>query len=123
MYRHTIPSKSRLPREWDASSLLCLDRQLLKAVEHCFWAKMAPKRYAAVMLFVMLMFQGVGAFKVTGVTSTATNISGLRPFRRDIEEFSQSGAAFDLYIQALNEFQRMDQDDPLSYYQVAGKYS
>jgi tyrosinase len=49
------------------------------------------------------------------------NASMPRPFRLDINDLAQSGPAFDLYIQALSELQRTNQDDPLSYYQIAGE--
>ncbi|ERF72312.1 hypothetical protein EPUS_02199 [Endocarpon pusillum Z07020] len=60
------------------------------------------------------------AFVVTGISAGVNNATGERPFRRDINELYMSGPAWDLFILSLREFQQADQDDPLSYYQVAG---
>ncbi len=61
------------------------------------------------------------AFAVTGIAAEVHNITGERPFRHDINQFYMSGPSWDLFILALREFQQMNQDDPFSYYQVAGK--
>lgn len=61
------------------------------------------------------------AFAVTGISAGVNNETGERPFRHNINELYMSGAAWDLFILSLREFQQVDQDDPLSYYSVAGK--
>lgn len=61
------------------------------------------------------------AIKVTGATGGHNSTTGARPYRVDINDFAQSGPPFDLYIQALNQLQKTDQADPLSYFQIAGE--
>jgi tyrosinase len=61
------------------------------------------------------------AVAVTGISAGVNAATGERPIRHDINELYMSGTTWDLFILALREFQRTDQDDPLSYYQVAGK--
>ena len=63
----------------------------------------------------------VDAFAVTGISAGVNNATGERPFRHDINELYMSGPAWDLFILSLRKFQQVNQDDPLSYYQVAGK--
>jgi hypothetical protein len=72
------------------------------------------------LVWSAMLCQLAYCFKITGVPGGMNNASIPRPFRLDINDLAQSGPAFDLYIQALNELQRTDQDDPLSYYQIAG---
>lgn len=74
------------------------------------------------LLFSCLLLQRVSlAFKITGATGGHNVTTGARPYRLDINDFSQSGPPFDLYIQALNQLQKTDQADPLSYFQIAGE--
>ncbi len=61
------------------------------------------------------------AFAITGISAGVDPVTGERPFRHDINDLYMSGPAWDLFILSLREFQQVDQDDPLSYYQVAGK--
>ena len=60
-------------------------------------------------------------FTITGVAAGVNLTSGERPFRPDINELYMSGPAWDLYILALRSFQGVRQDNPLSYFQIAGK--
>lgn len=43
------------------------------------------------------------------------------PLRLEIRQLRDNKYAWDLYILALSMFQYADQDDPLSWYQIAGK--
>lgn len=43
------------------------------------------------------------------------------PVRREIDHFAQSGPPFDLFILALQALQAREQNDPLSYFQIAGE--
>lgn len=70
---------------------------------------------------VLILFSLSTAFRVTGATEGHNVTSGARPFRLDLESFVTSGPAFDLYIQAMNQMQAMNQSDPLSYFQIAGE--
>lgn len=62
---------------------------------------------------------------VTGAPSLANRDSQLGlhgglPQRREINDFAQSGPAFDLYIASLRALQARDQADPQSYFQISG---
>jgi hypothetical protein len=71
--------------------------------------------------FSFLLLSQTTAFAITGISAGVNNVTGERPFRRDINDLYMSGPAWDLFILSLREFQQTNQDDPLSYYQVAGK--
>jgi tyrosinase len=68
-----------------------------------------------------LLLDHTEAFAITGISAGVNAVTGERPLRRDINDLYMSGPAWDLFILALRQFQQVDQDDPLSYYQVAGK--
>jgi hypothetical protein len=68
-----------------------------------------------------LLLHHARAIVITGISAGVNNITGERPFRRDINELYMSGPAWDLFILSLSAFQQMNQDDPLSYYQISGK--
>ena len=63
------------------------------------------------------------AFVVTGVQTGFRTSTDERPPRLEISDFEQSGPAFDLYIQCQNQIMARSQEDPLSYYGIASKYS
>jgi tyrosinase len=56
---------------------------------------------------------------VVGRLPSASN--GSTPLRLEIRDVKADKYRWDLYILALSMFQSVNQDDPLSYYQVAGK--
>lgn len=60
------------------------------------------------------------AIQVSGPPGGVDPNTGARPFRYEISDFQYSGAAFDLYILAMSDFQGVNQSDPLSYFQIAG---
>lgn len=62
----------------------------------------------------------VHSYAITGATGGVDPASGQRPARQEFTTFASSGAAFDLYIQALKSFTDDDQSQLLSYYQVSG---
>ena len=74
------------------------------------------------IIFVLLRFR-VTAYAITGVSAGVNSVTGERPFRQEINVFAVSGAAWDLYILALRQFQQANQNDSLSYFQIAGKLS
>lgn len=83
---------------------------------------MRPTSSGLFLFTVFTLFLGpANAVAVTGVSAGVNNVTGERPLRRDIKELYMSGPAWDLFVLALREFQEADQDDPLSYYQVAGR--
>lgn len=47
--------------------------------------------------------------------------NGSIPLRLEIRELQADKYKWDLYVLALSMFQSVSQDDPLSYYQVAGE--
>lgn len=61
---------------------------------------------------------------VTGAPSITNDdfqqLHGWLPQRREINDFAQSGPAFDLYIASLRALQARDQADPQSYFQISG---
>lgn len=56
---------------------------------------------------------------VVGKLPLAPN--GSTPFRPEIRDMRKDGYMWDLYILALSMFQSVSQDQPLSWYQVAGR--
>lgn len=76
-----------------------------------------------VLIFATLAAAGPACtrrYVVTGATGAVNNATGERPFRQDIQNFKDSGAAFDLFILALQSIQQRSQDDKFSWYQFAG---
>jgi hypothetical protein len=59
-------------------------------------------------------------FVVTGVQSGINTLTGERPLRKEITEFQKTGPAFDLYIQCQSRIMAREQQDILSYYEIAG---
>ena len=73
------------------------------------------------LLFILLSFsQNAFSYRITGATSGINAASGERPARRDLRSFQSSGAAFDLYIQALQMLQATNQANLLSHFEIAG---
>ena len=65
------------------------------------------------------------AVAVTGPSGANAGINsqtGERPFRQNILQFQNSGAAWDLYIQAHAQFAADGQSNQLSYYQISGEF-
>ena len=60
-------------------------------------------------------------FAITGLQGGVNAATGERPARQEISVFQHAGAAFDLYILALQQFAERDQADQFSYYQIAGR--
>ena len=87
---------------------------------------------------LLLVTRAVLAIKITGAGGSGdNNANAPQPFRYEINNFCQSGPAWDLYIQALSAIQSRDQvrtcprapvrlaanllqSDPMSYFQIAG---
>lgn len=76
--------------------------------------------YSIVVLFLGLHIPLISALSVTGALGGLQPGSRERPMRQEISGFAQSGAAWDLFVQALQEFQSAPITDMLSYFQVAG---
>jgi hypothetical protein len=62
----------------------------------------------------------VTAYAITGISAGVDSVTGERPFRKEINAFAASGAAWDLYVLSLRRLQQTNQTDPLSYFQIAG---
>lgn len=62
----------------------------------------------------------LAADAVTGINAGVNNVTGERPFRLNLKDFESSGPAFDLYIQALQQFQAEDQSELQSWYEICG---
>jgi hypothetical protein len=68
------------------------------------------------------IFTMSAAFVVTGATGGVDSRTSARPFRQDILKLQRAGgAAWDLYLQALQKFQQLDQGNALSWYQFNGE--
>lgn len=58
---------------------------------------------------------------VVGVSTGINNVTGQRPARININDlYDEAGLHWDLYVQALDMFQRVDMTEIESYYQIAG---
>lgn len=72
------------------------------------------------LVTLIALSKQITAYGITGLSGGVNYDTGERPARRDLRDLQSSGAAFDLYIQALAQFQADDQSDMLSYYEVSG---
>lgn len=63
------------------------------------------------------------SYSITGVQQDVDFTTGSRPFRLNINDFQNSGPAFDLYVLALQNFTQVDELELTSYFQVAGRQS
>jgi tyrosinase len=81
---------------------------------------------ASFLLFILslgaLLRTGSATYAITGAHGGVNAQTGARPFRQNLKDFQGSGPAFDLYIQALSQFQKNDQGNLLSWYEVAGEW-
>ncbi len=73
----------------------------------------------SVLSTLFLLFHCLAAVRITGASGNVSS-TGERPLRLEINDFANSGPAFDVFILALREFQLVNQSDPLSYFQIAG---
>jgi hypothetical protein len=73
-------------------------------------------------ILALFIFRVTG-YAVTGISAGVNSITGERPFRQEINVFAASGAAWDLYILSLRRLQQTNQNDSLSYFQIAGNSS
>jgi hypothetical protein len=77
---------------------------------------------AALCSVLALFASQATAYAITGISAGVDNVTGERPFRKEINTFATSGAAWDLYVLSLRRLQQINQTDPLSYFQVAGNF-
>ena len=84
---------------------------------------MAIARYRTswILLFFVVCTIASATFVITGVHAGVNAVTGQRPFRQEFSTFQNTGPAFDLYIQALQQLAQTNQSAMLSYYAVAGK--
>ncbi|KAM7207522.1 Di-copper centre-containing protein [Naviculisporaceae sp. PSN 640] len=79
-----------------------------------------PLRYLAVGAALSSATEAAN-ITVVGVSTGIDSRTHQRPTRRDIQElWSEAGPEWDLYILALSAFQSVDENDDLSYFQIAG---
>ena len=72
---------------------------------------------------LLAMGDVVSAVAITGALGGVNVATGQRPSRLEISTFQTSGGpAFDLFILAFQRFVQTNENDILSYYQVAGKW-
>jgi hypothetical protein len=75
---------------------------------------------AAWLSLLLCVAQFSSAVQVTGATGGINSSTGERPSRQEISTFSQSGAAWNVFILSLFELQRDSESDPMSYFRIAG---
>lgn len=63
------------------------------------------------------------SWQISGATSGIDKNTGARPFRLPIEELQASGPAWDLYVQAMQYWQSIDQTNMFSWYGIAGEHA
>ncbi|ESZ89927.1 hypothetical protein SBOR_9689 [Sclerotinia borealis F-4128] len=59
-------------------------------------------------------------YPISGVHTGVDTQTGARPARRDILDLQNDVPTWSIYIQALTAFQRVPEDDQLSWFQIAG---
>lgn len=73
-----------------------------------------------IILFVLSLTH-VQAYRVSGVTVGVNTVTGQRPFRQEIYYLQREDfPTFSLTILAVQKLLAVDQNDPLSWYQLAG---
>ncbi|KAL8909379.1 MAG: hypothetical protein Q9207_000214 [Kuettlingeria erythrocarpa] len=80
---------------------------------------MAHFRLACSLIIAAFTVLG-STYAIRGIQAGVDTQSGRRPFRQEFSVFKNSGPAFDLYILALQKLQSQDQNNPLSYFGIAG---
>lgn len=62
-------------------------------------------------------------YVVTGATGGVNKQTGERPVRQEIVQMQKTGGpAWDLFLLSLQAFQQKNQTEPLSWFQVSGKF-
>ena len=70
--------------------------------------------------FLFALAPIVQSYAITGVSAGVNMVTGERPLRQEVNSFSGSGPAWDLFILALRQMQQLDQSALLSFFQIAG---
>jgi tyrosinase len=83
---------------------------------------MKASRWAR-LVSVLALSKSISAYGITGISGGVNADTGERPSRLDLRTLQSAGPAFDLFIQALSQWQSDDQSDILSYYEIAGQFS
>lgn len=81
-------------------------------------AVIGVRLWAVLQILFCIAFQ-VQAYDIKGATG-GVKASGERPARQNLVTFQNSGAAFDLYIQSLDKFQKENQAAKLGFFEIAG---
>ena len=81
----------------------------------------SAKMYRYLTLSLILLNALVNAFAITGISAGVNQVTGERPFRQEINDFAQSGAAWDLFVLAFRQLQQTSQNNTISFYQIGGK--
>ena len=77
--------------------------------------------YLSCAFVALVLISASHAYAITGAQGGVNVASGERPARQEISTFQHAGAAFDLYILAMQQIMQKDQLDFASYYQISGK--
>ncbi|TVY16673.1 Polyphenol oxidase 1 [Lachnellula arida] len=82
---------------------------------------MQVQSFCTIALATLAYIHRVNAgFPITGVQTGVNSEFGTVPSRQNILDLYNDEAQFSLYIQALNSFQQVDENNLTSYFQVAG---
>ncbi|KAF7857179.1 hypothetical protein EAF04_009420 [Stromatinia cepivora] len=74
----------------------------------------------AISLLVCVNNIGASQFHIGGVHTGVDAQTGVRPVRKDILDLQKDLPTWSLYIRALISLQNVPEDDPLSWFQIAG---
>ncbi|KAG8527171.1 uncharacterized protein KY384_008601 [Bacidia gigantensis] len=72
------------------------------------------------LLLITCLFSLAYTYAITGASGAVDTSTGERPARQEFRLFTVSGAAFDLYILALQQLTQEEQNFQLSFFQVSG---
>ena len=75
-----------------------------------------------VALVALITSTANGSTIVTGAGPSVNASTDTIPIRQNIVNLQDAGPMWDLYILALRQFADVNDTNPLSYYQIAGKW-
>ena len=85
-----------------------------------FYFSCSHEQIMLLLAFFLLFRQSICYINATGVFSGQDPGTKQWPMRQEITSFASSKEMWDLYVQALLEFQDSDPENPTSFYQIAG---
>lgn len=106
---------------WSCIAIFCCDHHsTLSSTEQMAYISRSTCRFTNLVLGCFLLFIArAGSFTIRGLSGGIESGSRIRPFRREISEFSKSGPAWDLFVLSLQKLQGVAPNDSLSFFQIA----